>query len=336
MKRAGDLLSRIADRENLLLAFHKASRGHRASLGAIAFGADLEEELMRMRSDLIAGTIAVGDYVTFPIRDPKPRVIHAPSFRERVLHHALMNVCEPRIESYLIADTFACRRGKGALAAVERAGEFLRSSRYVLKLDVRKYFDSIDHAELKRQMRRLFKDRAVLALFDRIVDGFVTLPGKGLPIGSLTSQHFANLHLGPLDHHVKNDLRCRGYVRYMDDVLLFSEDRARLRQWMSHLRCWLREELGLEWKTPQMFSREQGVPFLGFRLLSGSRRLTSTRRRRFARALRGLAEARRRGVLTESEYGHCLVSLCSHAEQAHDVPWRRRLVAALAARGLPV
>ena len=233
----------------------------------------------------------MGDYVRFPIRDPKPRVIHAPSFRERVLHHALMNICEPRIERYLIDDTFACRRGKGTLVAIERAGTFVRERAFVLKLDVRKYFESIDHELLRHRLGRLFKDRAVLALFERIIRSHHAAPGRGLPIGALTSQHFANLYLGVLDHHVKNDLRCRGYVRYMDDVLLFGDERELLRSWWRHLEPWIADECRLRWKTPQLIRCEAGVPFLGFRLYASGRRLSGARRRRFARGLRQVARS---------------------------------------------
>jgi hypothetical protein len=336
LKRVGALLPRIAERENLLLAFQKARRGQRGSPAAQAFARDLEGEIARMRAGLLDGSVPVGEHSSFPIRDPKPRVIHAPSFRERVLHHALMNLCEPRLERYLIDDSFACRLGKGTLAAVKRAQHFVANHRFVLKLDVRKYFESIDHERLLERLRRLFKDRALLLLFERILRSHASSPGKGLPIGALTSQHFANLYLGALDHHVKNELRCRGYVRYMDDVLLFHDERERLREWLHDLRRWIAEELALTWKAPQILRSAAGVVFLGFRLRPGQRRLSSERRRRFARALRGLAELRARGGIDEAAYARRLESLCSHAQQAEDSRWRRALLKRLAAAGLPV
>lgn len=336
MKRAGELLDRIADRDNLLLAYVLACRGCRSAPAAVAFGRELDAELATLRKGLLEGSIAVGAFTSFPIRDPKPRQIHAPMFRERVLHHALIHVGGERLERYLIDDTFACRKGKGTHAAVARAEQFAARYRYVLKLDVRRYFDSIDHELLLRQLARLWKDRAVLRLVERIVHSYEAAPGKGLPIGSLTSQHFANVYLGVLDHHVKNVMRFRGYVRYMDDVLLFGDDARQLRGQWRWLQGWLWDTLRLRWKQPQVIACARGVPFLGFRLLPGHRRLSAERRRRFARRLRGLAIAFQRGAFGEDVYHQRLLSLCSHAEQAQDRDWRRRLLARLAAAGLDV
>ncbi len=336
MKRTGALLERIAERDTLLLAYALALRGCRSAPAALAFGLELDGELAKLRAGLLDGSIAVGAFTSFPIRDPKPRQIHAPVFRERVLHHALIHVGGERLERYLIDDTFACRKGKGTHAAVARAEQFAERFPYVLKLDVRRYFDSIDHEVLLRQLARLWKDRAVLRLCERIVRSYEAAPGKGLPIGSLTSQHFANVYLGALDHHVKNAMRVRGYVRYMDDVLLFGDDPRQLRGQWRWLQGWLWDTLHLRWKPPQLLACARGVPFLGFRLLPGHRRLSAERRRRFARRLRGLAIAFQRGAFGEDVYQQRLISLCSHADQAHDRDWRRQLLTRLAAAGLPV
>jgi len=337
MKRVGGLCERIVTRDNLLLAFCKARRGHRASVAVQAFGADLERNLATLRDGIRRGDVPVGDCQRFEIRDPKPRTIHAPVFRERVLHHAIMNICEPRLDRYLIDDTFACRPGRGTSAAITRAQQFARQHRWVLKLDIARYFDSIDHELLKVLLARLFKDRALLALLDRILDSHHVTPGKGLPIGTLTSQHFANLYLGKLDHHIKNDLRCAGYVRYMDDFLLFDDDRERLRGWLRALHVWLAEQLRLRIKPSiQLLPTGRGVPFLGMRVMPTHVMLTGMRKRRFARAVRGCAEAFLRGGLAEAVYGERLTALFSHAERARSRGFRRSLLQQLERDGLPV
>ena len=207
MKRAGQLLEAIADAGNLRLAFWKAAKGKRAKADCRAFQARLDANLTALRADLLASTARVGDYHYFTIHDPKERTICAASFRERVLHHALMNVCEPVLERAAIFDSYACRRGKGQLAAVRRAAAYAGRYGWFLKMDIRKYFNSVDHDAMRGLLRRKFKDAAVLAVFDQVLASYQTAPGRGLPIGNLTSQHFANFYLGPLDRFVKEGLR---------------------------------------------------------------------------------------------------------------------------------
>ena len=156
-------------------------------------------------------------------------MITAPCFDERVLHHAIMNVCEPLFDRWLIDDTFACRTAKDVRLPLIGRDSLPPSHPFFLKLDVRKYFDSVPHDVLYRRLDRLIKDPRLLCLLHRIIGSFSTTPGRGLPIGSLTSQHFANAYLGALDRFVKERLRVTGYVRYMDDFVLWSHTTARLR-----------------------------------------------------------------------------------------------------------
>lgn len=331
MKRQGNLLPAIASRDNLLLAFARARRGHASAPAARAFAADLERNVQALRAGLLRGDVVVGEFTRFEIRDPKPRVIHAPAFRERVLHHALMNLCEDRIDRYLIDDIYACRAGKGTHAAIDRAQRHARRFGFVLKLDIRRYFDSVDHEVLLRQLARLFKDRAVLALFARIVGSYATEPGRGLPIGTLTSQHFANLYLGKLDHHVVQDLRCRAYVRYMDDFLLFADTREELRAWRRHLEAWLASELHLHLKPGVLLAPTgRGFSFLGFRVLPTHLLLTGARKRRFRVALTGVIRASARGELSEAAAAVRLTSLCAHVQKARTHGLRRALLSCAA------
>jgi retron-type reverse transcriptase len=289
MRRVNHLFERIVDRDNLRVAVHKALGGKRSKRDARAFVANLDDHLESLRSDLVRGDIALGDYRQFTIRDPKERLITAPCFRERVLHHAIINVCEPVFERWLIADTFACRQGKGRIAALSRAREFARRFPFFLKMDIRQYFASISHEILGARLECLFKDERLLDLVGRIIASFESSPGRGLPIGSLTSQHFANFYLGWFDRFVKESLRSRGYVRYMDDLAIWGGSSAELRDRLAATANFLKTELGLELKPSPYRNRvEHGMDFLGCRVFPTHLILNRRSRVRFRRKLGGL------------------------------------------------
>jgi len=202
MKRIGYLFDKVIDPENLRLAFLKASRGKCQRADQRRFRDNLGTEICRLRDGLISGKYPIGDFKRFTIFDPKEREICAASFGERVLQHALMNVCEPYFDKWLVYDSYACRVGKGQVAAVKRAREYAHRHKWFMKCDFRKCFDSIPHDRLKAALARRFKDSFVLGWFCRIIDSYEKSAGRGLPIGSLTSQHFANFYLDPLDRFV--------------------------------------------------------------------------------------------------------------------------------------
>jgi len=287
MKRHGQLMAAIAEPANLRLAFWNAAKSNRAKADRRVFQENRDENLTCLRAELLSGTVAVGDYHTFTIYDPKERTICAASFRERVLHHALMNVCEPILERAAIFDSYACRKGKGQQAAVQRAVSYARKNGWFLKMDIRKYFDSIDHAVLQQLLKRKVKDPALLEVFDRILATYETAPGRGLPIGNLTSQHFANHYLAPLDRFIKETLGCRCYVRYMDDFVVWGESAAALREVWRRVETFLAEELKLELKPNVMLSRTgRGMAFLGYRVFPDRLRLGRRSKRRFQRKFR--------------------------------------------------
>jgi hypothetical protein len=328
VKRAGDLFDRIADRDNLRLAAAKALRGKRGRADARRFVAALDRNLAGLADGLRAGTVPVGRFRQFVIRDPKERVISAPCFTERVLHHAILNVCEPHFERWLIADTFACRAGKGRDAALARARQFAGRFRHFLKLDVRKFFDSVPHGRLLDLLGRRFKDRRLLELFGRVVRSFRGEAGRGLPIGSLTSQHFANLYLGAFDRFVKESLRLRGYVRYMDDMALWSDDAAALREALAAGGRFLRDELGLELKpTPYRNRTAHGMDFLGFRVCRRHLELNRRSRVRFRRRLRRLEAWHAAGRIGEAELQARATALVAFARAAGVCSWRFRRAA---------
>lgn len=234
-------------------------------------------------------------------------------------------MCEPIFDSRSIYDSYACRRGKGQVAALMRAKEFSAKRAWYLKLDIRHYFASIDHEILKRLLGRLFKDALLMKNFSNLIASNETVPGKGIPIGSLTSQFFANYYLGYMDRFVKERLRCREYIRYMDDFVLWANSREELRTWRNQLVSFLHEELRLEVKEPVINRSYVGLPFLGFRVYPGRLRLSHRGRYRFRRKCRKYMNYYRTGVWTEETLAEHLSPLFSFVELAESFAFRRRV-----------
>jgi len=330
MKRQAGLFERINTFRNLLQAARQAARGKREKLAVAYFEFHLERELLTLQEELQTLSYRPGSFFTFEICDPKRRAICAAPFRDRVVHHAICNVLEPVFERRLIFDTYACRPGKGAHAAIGRAQQFARQYRYFLKCDVRHYFERVDHAVLKALLARLFKDIPLLTLLNRIIDHAPpgAAPGKGLPIGNLTSQHFANLYLGELDHHLKERLQVKGYLRYMDDLLLFADDKPTLHQWLAAIGRFLQDNLRLELKEKAtvLAPVTEGIPFLGLRIYPGVLRLNQRTLRRFCRKVRGRERAYRAGRLDLATLTQSVASLYAHVAHADTLPLRRRLL----------
>ena len=230
MTRPEPAFDRIASFHALVTAARRAAKGHASSPEVARFLLELEPEVLALERELRAGSYRPRPYRTFSIREPKVRTISAAAFRDRVVHHALCAEIEPALESGALPHSFACRRGKGMRAALRHVRALARRHAYALKLDVRHFFETLSHDVLRRLLRRRIADVSVLALADRFIDAGApgSERGRGLPIGNLTSQHFANFYLGPVDRLVKRELRPGGYCRYMDDMLLFGRHKEPL------------------------------------------------------------------------------------------------------------
>ena len=326
MKRAGNLLPKIAEIHNLREAFLKASRGKRGKREVVTFRADLDKNLQNLREQILNGSVSVGNFHTFEIRDPKPRKIYAAAFPERVLHHAIIAQCEPTLERAAIFDSYACRVGKGREAALDRAQYFARRNGWYLQMDVRKYFDSIDHAVLKAALSRRFKDKALLALLTRIIDSYQTSPGKGLPIGSLTSQHFANFYLSPLDRYVRETLRLE-YIRYMDDFVCWAADIDTLKAAHRKIKDYARDSLWLEIKSEIRLNRSKhGLTILGYRVLPTHLRLSPRSAQRFRRRLDLLETAYTREYIDAKQFQQRSQCLCAFTMKASSWRWRTKIL----------
>jgi retron-type reverse transcriptase len=245
MKTHKRLYEQVCAFENLHTAFHKAARGKSLRMDCARFAYERERKILKLQAELLSGTYRHGPYREFTVRDPKVREVKAASFRDRVVHHALCNIIEPIFEARFISDSFACRKGKGTFAALERCRALARrfSTGYILKADISKFFYSVDHSVMLKILGRRIADKRTLVLIAEILassedarfrayfpgdDLFALQRPTGIPIGNLTSQLFSNIYLTELDYFVKQQLRWRPYLRYMDDFLFFGPDKKEL------------------------------------------------------------------------------------------------------------
>lgn len=329
MKRVNGLFSKISDLNNLELAFWKAKKGKDFKKDVRRFQSNLHANLLELRKQLLSGEVKLGHYHLFKIYDPKERIICAADFNERVLHHALMNVCSPYFERHFIFDTYACRLGKGTYKALERAENNQKKYDFFLKIDVRKYFDSIDHLLLKNKLRRLFKDRQLLMLFDKLIDSYSVseeTPAKGLPIGNLTSQYFANFYLSFIDHYVKENLKIPAYVRYMDDIILWNNDKKELLNKGKNLKMLMKNELALDLKQFYLQSSNRGLPFLGFLLKRNKVELQQKTKRRFIKKYVSYTNNFENNIWTQNNYVRHLRPVFAHVNYAETKALRLKIL----------
>jgi len=320
------LFEDIYSMENLYHAWHKASRGKSAKPSILEFYRNLDQNLSSLAEELRTGSYRPGPYNRFLIKDPKERIIAASPVRDRVVQHALMNYYDPVFDRHLIHDTYACRIGKGTHKAVLRAFHFAKGSRYFLKMDVRKYFDSVDHAALKTLLAGIVKDAAALRLFYLIIDSGDTFPDKGLPIGNLTSQYFANYYLSAFDHHFKERLHARRYIRYMDDILIFSDSANAIRDFYAAAVSYARDKLKLTLKPRVSGAVADGVPFLGFLVKPSGIYLHHKTKRRYKARIAEIEHKRKNGVYSELEAGRRVESVTAHLLLARSLNFRNTVL----------
>ena len=301
MKWHMGLFARITEWQNLEHALALAMRGKKHRPDAMAFAAALPGSLEDIARRISTGQGPHGEFREFDIRDPKARRISAPCFADRVLHHALINVCEPVFEKWLIRQIFACRRGMGVRAAIEEASHWTTRHAWYLQLDVRHYFETIPRDRLFARLQRLFGEPELLRLWWQIIDSHRPGEPRGMPIGCLTSQHLANFYLGFIDRLVKEHLRIPGYARYMDDMLLWHDDKDTLIQARDAIMAFASDDLGLELKTPKLHATRPGLAFLGFRFHPGWIGLARRSRKRLRMRVRRCRSEVAGGHVTEGE-----------------------------------
>jgi len=284
----------IISLENLLAAWREFRRGKRHKPDVADFEFNLEDNLFSLQEDLASEIYKLGQYSSFFIRDPKLRHIHKATVRDRVLHQAVFRSLYPSFERCFIYDSYSCRLRKGTHAGVTRLDTLARklSQNYqlpiwALKCDIRKFFDSVEHAILFRLLARTIFDGRILKLLEKIIFSFSTSPGKGLPLGNVTSQLFANIYLHELDWFMKHKLRQKFYLRYCDDFIILSPNRQELINLLPLLKDFLRQKLSLELQSKKITVRKsrQGIDFLGYVVRPHYWVLRTKTRRRFCRRL---------------------------------------------------
>lgn len=343
MKRYGNLWPAITDFDNLLKAARLAQQGKRFRPNVLAFNFALEQELFTLQRELRNHSYQPGGYRTFEIRDPKPRLISAAPYRDRVVHHALCNVIVPLLEPTLIEDTYANRIGYGTHRALKRFTACARSYHYCLQCDIQKYFPSIDHAILKGLIRRRLKCPDTLWLIDTIIDAsneqppaIEHFPGddlltpvqrrRGLPIGNLTSQFFANIYLSPFDQFVKRQLKLKHYLRYVDDFAAFSDDRQELAEARLAMEDYLATlRLKMHPIKSQLFETRHGANFVGFRVLPDRIRVRNDNLRRARRRMKQLQKDYETGTITLKPLVQRLQSWEAHLMHGDTHRLRRKL-----------
>ncbi len=347
VKRYKQLYAQIVSFENLFAAYRKAAKGKRGQANVADFEFNLETNLLQLQAELYSHAYRPGAYRSFYINDPKHRLISAAPFRDRVVHHALCNVIEPIFERTFIGDSYANRKGKGTHAALDRAQHFARHAPYVLQCDIRQFFPSVDLHLLRTLLARKIADEKTLGLIDLILESgagilqdeyeMVYFPGddllaanrpRGLPIGNLTSQFWANVYLNVLDQHVKRHLRCQAYLRYVDDFLIFSKSKRQLWAWKDAVReCLADLRLTMHERSSTVYPVINGIPFLGFHVYPTHRRLKRRNGVAFARRYRKCRAAAARGALSPDELDRRIQGWIAHAAHGDTYGLRRALLA---------
>lgn len=340
-KTYNNLFPQIYAFDSLHAAYLRARAGKRSRQEVQRFEQDLEGNLIQLQNELIWGEYQIGTYRLFKVYEPKERQVAALPFRDRVVQHALVAAIEPLWERRFIADSYACRPGRGTHRGADRAQAMLRKVKRehgqiaVLKGDIAKYFQSIDHGVIKQQLRRRIACRPTLALLDHIIDSANVLhgtPGVGLPIGNLTSQLCANIYLHDLDEFVKHGLRERHYARYMDDFIVVHHDKTHLQQVRVQMEDFLEQRLRLRTnhKTdvfPIALVRGRALDFLGYRIWPTHRRLRKSSINRITRTLRRLQRQYAMGRVGLARVGESVQSWVAHAMHADALGLRTRLLA---------
>ncbi len=340
MKRVKNLWSDFVSFENLFIAAVKARKGKRFKKPVLTFHHDLESNILKLQRKLLDGSYRPGKYYSFEIHEPKKRTIYAAPYIDRVVHHALINIIEPVFEPSFYYHSYACRVGKGMHKAIKTCREYVRKNPYCLKCDVSKYFQSIDHGILKDFIRRKLSDERLLNLIDIIIDFSPITPSepqyfpgddlftpverrKGIPIGNLTSQFFANLYLNELDTFIKQILRVRYYIRYMDDFLIFHRSKSVLKEYrqsvIHHLQ---RLRLFMHPSKREIFPVKNGVPFLGFNVYPNIIRLKKENIRRFIRRMKRKRFELYTGKISRAELNASLYAWIGHVNAGNT--WKLR------------
>ena len=283
MKRFNYLFDTVCSLENLCLAFEKAKQGKANKYGVMLFEKDLENNINQLHSELVNGTYKTSEYSIFTITDPKVRTVYRLPFRDRIVHHAIMNILEPIWLSVFIQNSYACIKNRGihgVLKHIKRDLKDVENTTYCLKLDIKKFYPSVDHDILKSVIRKKIKDTKLLNLLDDIIDS-----APGVPIGNYLSQFFANLYLSYFDHWIKEEMKVNYYYRYADDIVILAPDKSYLHNLLKEISDYMTVKLNLQVKgNYQVFPTSiRGIDFVGYIFYHTHILMRKTIKKRFCR-----------------------------------------------------
>lgn len=334
----GLLFDKVCECENLKEAFQKARKGKTLKLYVIDFERDLEVNLKTLRNELLLHCYRPKPLETFILRDPKTRKISKSAFRDRIVHHAICNIIEPIFEKQFIYDSYANRIGKGTLKAIGRLHYFKRivsrnNSRtcYVLKADISRYFETVDHTILLSLLAKRIYDKEILWLIGVILENHQsTEKGKGMPLGNLTSQFFANVYLHELDHFVKNTLKAKYYIRYVDDFIILHENKQVLGVYKEKINDILNTNLLLQLHPAKskILRLNNGVNFLGFRVFFHHTLVRKKNQWKFERKLQRLKKLYAKGKMEREKVIESLEGWLAYVSHADTYKYRRKIVRA--------
>ena len=330
MKIYHGLFNSIISPENLFSAWDVFKKGKLSKPDVQRFEWNLEENIFKLYHNLKSEIYKHGYYQGFYIRDPKQRHIHKATALDRIVHHAVFSILNPIFEPTFIPNSFSCRIGKGTHKGIDTLNKTLRQVSnnnfkpcFVLKCDIKKFFETIDHTILTSIIRKRIKDADAMWLLEEIIESFISkystlFERKGLPIGNLTSQLFANIYLNEFDQFVKHKLKVKCYIRYTDDFVIGTEDKLYLENLIAPIRFFLSDKLALELHPKKVTIRKfhQGIDFLGYIVLPHHRLLRTKTKQRIFRKLKKRVEEYKKGVVNKQTLEQSLQSylgVLSHA-----------------------
>ncbi|MCX6741655.1 MAG: reverse transcriptase domain-containing protein [Candidatus Pacearchaeota archaeon] len=333
MKKYTNLFDKICSIDNLMLAFEKAKKGKTKRRYVKRFQKNLRPNLIKLRKELLNQTCTPCPLKSFILRDPKTRKISKSAFRDRIVHHAICNIIEPLFDKTFIYDCCANRIGKGTHKALERFDLFSRKvskndtrSCFVLKADIRHYFEEVDHSVLINIIHKKINDERVIWLISKILaNGFKE---KGMPLGNLTSQFFANVYLNELDQFVKHKLRAKYYIRYVDDFVFLHESKEQLETWKKEINEFLQQNLKIELhkNKSQVLRLNKGIKFLGFRVFYSHKLLRKSNVNKFEREFSHLKILFDEGLITREKVLESLEGWLAYCSHANTYKYRKHLI----------
>lgn len=325
MKRIRIHLEQIAEQANLICALHKAARGKRHRDQIRLFLYQAEKNLNRMSWDILNARMPYGDFRSFVIHDPKQRTIHAACFEDRIFHHAVINLAGPVLERAMLSTSFACRSGLGVHRAANSVQQHIRRFDWFGKIDIDSYFACIDHHVLLAILMRRFKGNEFEEQLQRLLACYGTEPGKGLPIGSLTSQYFANYYLDGLDRLLNAMSEVRAHVRYMDDIVWWCHDKQQVKTVLLRVQDWLNTHRQLAIKPAWQIQRSRhGILFCGYRILPGVMRMSQRRKRRYQQRRHYWEYQCLQGSITPMQLQTAYAAVHAVTHGTDSIGWRKR------------